>query len=690
VTGEGADQPVERTGGRHSGPPVDATPKVTEDDAADEIQTPTRALPVVPDETNPSDVDRAPVPDGQADDPAVHPADDDDDFEPTVAIATVTSGDAASDSADGRATAPVTPEAANPADITLTSADRTAALLQAARAWLNQDPDPETQSQLRSLINSVDDGDTVALSNLHSRFDTRLAFGTAGLRGEISAGPNRMNRVLVSQAAAGLATYLRRHAAPGVTPSVVIGYDGRKNSHVFATDTAAIMAGAGVRAILLPRLLPTPVLAFAVRHLDASAGVMVTASHNPPADNGYKVYLGGVNNGAQIVSPDDKAIASEILRVAADEQVPDLPRASYETADEDVVLAYIAQTASIAHRPRAQVNAVYTAMHGVGWDTTRRVLEKAGFDLPTLVDAQIAPDAAFPTVAFPNPEEPGAMDLAYDTAREVSAELIIANDPDADRLAVAIVDLSSASGYRRLSGNEVGAILGWRAAQLAASIAGDVDAPVTENTGALACSIVSSPALHAVADAYGLRFVETLTGFKWVSRVPNLVYGFEEALGYLVNPGTVRDKDGISAAVALLSLVSDLKSEGTTLAGYLDSFAEKFGHFASGQISVRVSDVSAIARVMTRLRQSPPTHVGRIRVDEIDDFRWGLGDLPPSDVLRIRLTDGSRVMVRPSGTEPKLKVYIDTRSTVGSLEDRRAAAHAALDELDRGMRALIA
>jgi phosphomannomutase len=440
----------------------------------------------------------------------------------------------------------------------------------------------------------------------------------------------------------------------------------------------------------LPRLLPTPVLAFAVRHLDASCGVMVTASHNPPNDNGYKVYLGGTNKGAQIVSPDDKAISDEILRVAADEQVPNLPRGSYETADEAVVRAYIEATAGIAHTPRAQVNAVYTAMHGVGWDTTRRVLEQAGFDLPTLVDAQIAPDAAFPTVAFPNPEEPGAMDLSYETAREVGAELIIANDPDADRLAVAIPDLSSASGYRRLSGNEVGAILGWRAAALAASSSSSSDSIGSDAAGALACSIVSSPALHAVADAYGLRFVETLTGFKWVSRVPGLVYGFEEALGYLVNPDSVRDKDGISAAVALLSLVSDLKSEGTTLAGYLDRFSEKFGHFASGQISVRVSEVSTIALVMTRLRESPPTHVGRIRVDEIDDFRWGLGDLPPSDVLRIRLTDGSRVMVRPSGTEPKLKVYIDTRSKVGTLVERRAAAQAALDELDRGMRALIA
>ncbi|TFD54208.1 phospho-sugar mutase [Cryobacterium frigoriphilum] len=586
----------------------------------------------------------------------------------------------------------------------------TPAIIETARAWLAQDPDPETQVQLRTLINGASDGDAAAIADLHSRFDTRLDFGTAGLRGGIAAGSNRMNRVLVSQAAAGLASYLLRHALPGVTPSIVIGYDGRKNSHVFATDTAALMAGAGVRAILLPRLLPTPVLAFAVRHLNASCGVMVTASHNPPNDNGYKVYLGDEFQGAQIVAPADSLIATEILRVAADELVPNLPRAGYETADEEVVQAYIAATAGLAHPPRAQVNAVYTALHGVGWDTTRRVLVEAGFDLPTLVDAQIAPDAAFPTVSFPNPEEPGAMDLAYETAREVGAELIIANDPDADRLAVAIPDADSDAGYRRLSGNEVGAILGWRAAALAApNYDPEADAPETggvpatdvSGTGAeasaetparptLACSIVSSPALAAVAAAYGLDFTETLTGFKWVSRAPGLIFGFEEALGYLVNPESVRDKDGISAAVALLSLVGDLKADGLTLADYLDRFSAKFGHFSSSQISVRVTDVSDIARVMTRLRETPPELIGRIRVDHIDDFRWGLNGLAPSDVLRIVLTDGSRVMVRPSGTEPKLKVYLDTHSNSGTIDERRAAADASLAELDRGMRALIA
>lgn len=577
-------------------------------------------------------------------------------------------------------------------------ADATAAVIATARAWLAQDPDPETQAELLALISAgVDAGDGYdggdaetgdaaadAIADLHSRFDERLAFGTAGLRGEIAAGPNRMNRVLVSQAAAGLAAFLLARIAPGTTPSVVIGYDGRKNSHVFATDTAAIMAGAGVRAILLPRLLPTPVLAFAVRYLGTSAGVMVTASHNPPNDNGYKVYLGDSNEGSQIVSPDDAAISTEILRVAAEQVVPDLPRAAYEKAPESVVQAYIEATASIAHPPRAQVNAVYTAMHGVGWDTARQVFEKAGFDLPTLVDAQIAPDAAFPTVAFPNPEEPGAMHLSYERASEVGAELIIANDPDADRLAVAIPDTGSPDGYRRLSGNEVGAVLGWRAAGIAARVAGE-GAPV----GTLACSIVSSPALQAIADAYGLEFADTLTGFKWVSRAPGLIYGFEEAIGYLVNPDSVRDKDGISAAVALLSLVSDLKAEGITLADHLDRFSEKFGHFASGQISVRVTDHSEIDRVMTRLRATPPELVGSIRVDRIDDFSQGLGGLPPSDVLRIRLADDSRVMVRPSGTEPKLKVYIDTRSCVGTVAERKVAATTALEELDRGMRELI-
>ena len=560
-------------------------------------------------------------------------------------------------------------------------------LLEAARAWIAQDPDAETRAELSALIDGAAAGDPSSLDDLRDRFESRLAFGTAGLRGEIAAGPNRMNRVLVSQAAAGLAAYLLERAVEGDSTSVVIGYDGRKNSAVFATDTAEIMAGAGIRAILLPRLLPTPLVAFAVRHLDVSAGVMVTASHNPPNDNGYKVYLGGADQGSQIVSPADAEIAEQILRVAAEENVLELPRSdAYEIAPESVVDAYVAQTAALAARPTVQPKVVYTAMHGVGWQTFRSVLEAAGFDEPTVVRQQIDPDSAFPTVSFPNPEEPGALDLAFQTAREVDADLVIANDPDADRLAIAIRDSSSPATFRALTGNEVGALLGWRAAELLDAAAHDEQTA----SGTLACSIVSSPALRAVAAAYGLEFAETLTGFKWVSRTPELAFGFEEALGYLVNPSTVRDKDGISAALALLDLASGLAARGLTLDDQLDAFSMRFGHFASGQVSVRVTDLSQITRVMARLRAEPPAEIGGIRVSSIDDLLGTDGALPSSDVLRIHLDDGSRVMVRPSGTEPKLKVYLDTQSSDGTLEERRATAVAALEQLEEGVRTLIA
>lgn len=554
-----------------------------------------------------------------------------------------------------------------------------------AEAWIAQDPDPETRVELATLIEAVRAGDAAASADLADRFDRRLAFGTAGLRGEIAAGPNRMNRVLVAQAAAGLAGYLLEHAQPGSTPSVVIGYDGRKNSAVFARDSAEIMAGAGLHAVLLPRMLPTPVLAFAVRHLGTSAGVMVTASHNPPNDNGYKVYLGGDDDGSQIVAPADAEIAAHILRVAESTRVPELPRGDATTADESIVDEYVRQTALVADPPASQPRVVYTAMHGVGWETAARALSAAGFEPPALVEEQISPDPAFPTVAFPNPEEPGAMDLSFARARSADAELVIANDPDADRLAIAVPDASAAGGYRRLTGNEVGLLLGWQAARRAAAASGD-----SGPNGTLACSIVSSPGLQAVAEAYGLDFEATLTGFKWISRATGLLFGFEEALGYLVNPETVRDKDGISAAVAFLSLVAELKAAGKTVADHLDEFVERFGAFASTQISLRVTDLSRIGEIMARLRAEPPASVGGILVDRIEDLSEGFGALPPSDVLRIVLDGGGRVMVRPSGTEPKLKVYIDAVGEQGTVAERRAAASAAVVSLESGMRELIA
>lgn len=563
-------------------------------------------------------------------------------------------------------------------------------VLAAALAWIDQDPDAETRAELEALIAA---GTPEALADLHDRFDTRLAFGTAGLRGEIAAGPNRMNRVLVAQAAAGIAAFLNARVAlsgGAAAPSVVIGYDGRRNSRIFATDSAEILAGAGIRAILLPRLLPTPLVAFAVRHLDVSAGIMVTASHNPPNDNGYKVYLGDADEGAQIVPPVDAEIAAQILRVAAEESVALLPRSSaYEVADESVIEAYVEQTASIITRPgpdAPQPLVVYTAMHGVGWETFSRALKAAGFADPVLVAEQIEPDAAFPTVAFPNPEEPGAMDLAFATARAAGADLVIANDPDADRLAIAIPDSTAAEGYRRLTGNEVGALLGWRAAERLRMTA----EPGEPLSGTLACSIVSSPALAAVARDYGLTFQDTLTGFKWVSRAPGLVYGYEEALGYLVDPQVLRDKDGISAGLAFLELAATLAAAGLSVASHLDAFSMRFGHFASAQVSLRFTDVSEIAGLMSRLRAAPPAAVGGIRVDRIEDLAAGSPELPASDVLRIWLVGGSRVMVRPSGTEPKLKVYIDTACAEGTLKHRRETAAGLLTALEEGMRTLLA
>ncbi|MCL9665115.1 phospho-sugar mutase [Curtobacterium albidum] len=546
------------------------------------------------------------------------------------------------------------------------------AVLTAARSWSEQDPDAETRAELDALVASAsgDPADEAAVASLRERFSGRLAFGTAGLRAELGAGPQRMNRVVVTQAAAGLARFL---IDTGRDRSVVIGYDGRVNSDVFARDSAEVMRGLGLEVTLLPSALPTPVLAFAVRHLGVGAGVMVTASHNPPRDNGYKVYLGGEDDGSQIVPPVDGEIAAAIDAVAAGD-VRDLVRATdYTVAGPELTRAYVEATAATVPAPALPVDAqpkvVYTAMHGVGWETARAVFAAAGFAEPAVVPEQIEPDGAFPTVSFPNPEEPGAMDLSVARGVAVGADLVIANDPDADRLALAIPD--GAGSFRRLSGNEVGWLLGWRAA--AASGQG----------GTLAASIVSSPALARVAERYGLEYRDTLTGFKWVSRVPDLVFGYEEALGYLVDPTVVRDKDGISAALALLDLAVSLAASGKTVADQLDAFAAEFGAFASGQVSTRVDDLSRIGEVMASLRSSAPSSLGGRAVVSVTDYSDGASGFPPSDILRYDLDGGARVIVRPSGTEPKVKVYIDT------VADTPAEAQALVEALAADVRPLV-
>ncbi|MGX1492231.1 phospho-sugar mutase [Streptomyces tendae] len=500
-----------------------------------------------------------------------------------------------------------------------------------AQAWLAEDPDPETRAELAALL---DAGDT---DELASRFAGTLQFGTAGLRGELGAGPLRMNRSVVIRAAAGLAAYLKKQ---GHTDGlVVIGYDARHKSSAFAEDTAAVMTGAGLRAAVLPRPLPTPVLAYAIRHLGAVAGVEVTASHNPPRDNGYKVYLG---DGSQIVPPADAEIAAEIAAIASLHDVP-RPDTGWETLDDSVLDAYLARTdAVLAQDSPRTARTVYTAMHGVGKDVLLAAFARAGFPTPALVAEQAEPDPDFPTVAFPNPEEPGAMDLAFAKAREEDPDLVIANDPDADRCAVAVKDNG---GWRMLRGDEVGALL---AAHLVARGA----------QGTFAESIVSSSLLGRIAEKAGLPYEETLTGFKWIARVEGLRYGYEEALGYCVDPEGVRDKDGITAALLITELASTLKSEGRTLTDLLDDLAVEHGLHATDQLSVRVEDLSIITDAMRRLREQPPTELAGRSVTNAEDLTKGTDKLPPTDGLRYTL-EGARVIVRPSGTEPKLKCYLE-------------------------------
>ncbi|MFM9615127.1 phospho-sugar mutase [Streptomyces niveiscabiei] len=531
-------------------------------------------------------------------------------------------------------------------------------LMSRARTWLAEDPDPETRDELAKLIEAAD------VPELTARFSGTLQFGTAGLRGELGAGPMRMNRTVVIRAAAGLAAYLKSKGETNAL--VVIGYDARHKSADFARDTAAVMTGAGLRAAVLPRPLPTPVLAYAIRHLGAAAGVEVTASHNPPRDNGYKVYLG---DGSQIVPPADSEIAAEIESIASLTDVP-RPEEGWETLDEAVLEAYLVRTDKVLSptSPRT-ARTVYTPMHGVGRDVLLAAFERAGFPTPVLVPQQADPDPDFPTVAFPNPEEPGAMDLAFAKARETTPDLIIANDPDADRCAAAVRD---GEDWRMLRGDEVGALLAAHLVNRGAQ-------------GTFAESIVSSSLLGRIAESAGLPYEETLTGFKWIARVEGLRYGYEEALGYCVDPEGVRDKDGITAALLITELASELKEQGRTLLDLLDDLAVRHGLHATDQLSVRVEDLALIADAMTRLREHPPTSLAGLPITKAEDLTQGTDRLPPTDGLRYTL-DGARVIVRPSGTEPKLKCYLEVVIPVedhASLPAAREKAAQLLTEIKR-------
>jgi phosphomannomutase len=554
----------------------------------------------------------------------------------------------------------------------------------AVERWLAADPDPVTREELRDLA------ERGCWSEVEGRFAGRLTFGTAGLRAELGAGPRRMNRLVVRQAAAGLAAYLRDRptvpdAAPGGTASgrrlrLVVGHDARHRSADFAFDTAAVATAAGLDVRWFDRPVPTPLLAFAVRHLDADAGVMVTASHNPPTDNGFKVYL---DDGAQIIPPDDARIASAIERVAATGGPP-VSEPCPARSPMPVEDAYLEAVTSALLVPGARdVSIVYTPLCGVGAGVAERALRRAGFPPPALVPGQAEPDPDFPGLPFPNPEEPGVLDRAVDHARRVGADVVLANDPDADRLGVAVpATADPARPWRALSGNEIGALL---ADHLLRHSEGDDRLVVA--------TVVSSRLVERMARAAGVHYATTLTGFKWVVRPAlahpewRFLFGYEEALGFSVT-SAVRDKDGIAAALVFAELVADLRRAGSSPLRRLAELAAHHGLHATGQWSVRFADPdqgqAQAAAIMSDLRARPPAHVAGRRVREVRDLLAG-GDLPPTDALLWDLDDDTRLVFRPSGTEPKLKVYLEVvrplSGGVGGYAAARRSARAALREL---------
>lgn len=559
-----------------------------------------------------------------------------------------------------------------------------------ARAFQAEDPDPATRAELQTVVARAQAGDASALADLRDRFTGGLTFGTAGLRGKVEAGLARMNRVVVMKATHGLGSWLL--AQPGLDAprrGVVVGFDGRYSSRQFAEDTAAVLAGLGIPAHVFPDPVPTPLCSFVVPALGAAAGVMITASHNPPADNGYKVYR---ETGGQILPPVDGEIAA---RIAAAPAVSSLTRVTPPDATarglrrfvgDEVEAAYLDGLArgALHTKDETPLRIVYTAMHGVGHRLLVRALRRAGFEGVAAEPAQTDPDGAFRTVAFPNPEEKGAMDLSLALAQETSAELVLANDPDADRLAVA-VPAPGGKGYRMLSGNEIGVLLA-------------DDALAHADTGGrpklVLTTVVSSTLLSRMAKDRGAIYGETLTGFKWIGDAAirgealgqAFVFGYEEALGYTVGP-LVRDKDGIGAALRMAELVRYLKGRGQSLLARLDELLVAHGMSHQVQWSLTLTGADGRARIaaaMAALRKSPPERIGESPVVRVLDAERGEertregihpSPLPRADVLAYYADNGARLIVRPSGTEPKIKFYLELvgrAANAAEVEDLRA------------------
>ena len=579
-------------------------------------------------------------------------------------------------------------------------------------AWLADDPDERDRAELKAL--AADGSSPQAREELADRFSGRLEFGTAGLRGAVAAGPNRMNRAVVRGTTAALARWLLGRRSDAAQAGVVIGCDARHRSEEFADEAAAVLAGAGLRVHLLPKRLPTPLLAFAVRRLSAAAGIMITASHNPPADNGYKLYL---DDGAQIIPPADAEIEAAIHGLGALSQIPLAgPDSALITRHGDeMARAYLDAVCALSPAPpgAAWLRFVYTPLHGVAGGIALRAFSQAGFTEPDIVTAQAEPDPDFPTVAFPNPEEPGALDQALAVARRSSADLVIANDPDGDRLAVAVPDADVLGGWRTLTGDQVGALLG---AYLLAR-APDEPQPDTSpgephpdtspgepqlgtspgepqpDRRLVVSTVVSGTLLPRIAAAAGAQYAQTLTGFKWIVRASEhhpdtrFVFGYEEALGYAIGD-VVRDKDGIGAALAVLGLAARARSGGESLTDAYDALEAMHGVHLTAQLTVATD---APLDIMARLRAAPPRDFGGASVLSVDDLTGGTGELPPADVLRFHLS-GARVVIRPSGTEPKIKAYLEIVEPVigGRLEEARLAARTRLHPLRDAVQEILA
>jgi phosphomannomutase len=589
-------------------------------------------------------------------------------------------------------------------------ADRPA-LRDQVQAWIADDPDPGDQAELRALLA---DGSEAAWAELADRFGGRLEFGTAGLRGAVAAGPNRMNRAVVRATTAALAQWLPAHQPGAAAAGVAIGSDARHRSAAFAAEAASVLAGAGIAVHLLPPQQPTPLLAFAVRHLHAAAGIMITASHNPPADNGYKLYTA---EGAQIIPPADAEIEATIRGVGPLSQVPVAPpdspliirygdevAAAYLTAlttvspaagpagagvtgvaAEGGEVAAGSSPATTAPMTATGLRFVYTPLHGVAAGLALRAFALAGYPAPYVVPEQAEPDPDFPTVAFPNPEEPGALDLALDAARETGADLVVASDPDGDRLALAVPDPAAPGGWRTLTGDQTGALLG---SYLLDRTAGQPD----PRARLVVSTVVSGTLLARIAEAAGAQYVRTLTGFKWIVRGgaghpgTRYLFGYEEALGYAVGD-VVRDKDGIGAALAALGLAAAARAAGGSLLTVYDALETAHGVHLTRQVTLPTAEPGP---VMAGLRARPPAALGGQPVLASADLSAGSAGLPPADLLRDEI-DGARVVIRPSGTEPKIKAYLEVTEPPGRpLAQARASAAARMTPLIDSVRALLA